>query len=864
VAVALVSRHFHAISSSLLYRTFHIVFPDEDDPSYESPIDGLAAGLDTFATSSYDYAQHLRSVVLDTLNGGDKGERAYRHYAMDLSCGKFMNTLFMLALRKAKGLESFKWDLRVEISREVFKALHAIPTLRNLHIRLQPGHSIYEIPPPLPALADEDDVDGGNSNKVVLVTPPPPPGFSINMYATAKYASKHKPKGKDKDKNKGNGKDEHGKDKMEEKQKETPLPKREPPTLSGFKKLKSLAVLDMDTLDYVTEIKGCVRNSSGTLDTLKLSFSESLARQARKPPPVEETDESDQDIDEFGNMISQGPPPPPPNIALNIIVDDATGPAKAFRAQREKKAQEAVLGRIFGLESFSVKRADGGSGSVSEDEDKTEEEEGKESKDPGQVFIDDLTTLSKRWMALSSGPGPRSAKQRDALEIIEKAARRYVEANKELEKAKAAEKKPEGSSSSDGTSTAKPTPDSSVASAGDKDKDADSAETKNADTDEKASGLFDKPEKARQKHVDQDTGPSPDDIDVDKPETEVDPKDFEDVKPGDEQTVGKADVDDVPESQPDITKSEPTATDKAVGVAVNTAPAEGPSSTFEERSNEYKVQLQNCAALKAKLKQYAAASQTLSAKIADLMAQDGKTDKTTLEKLQAQINELKSSTLIAHDQISVVGAEVGHLQRLCDEKPETSTEKMAEYVRSTRGLRLKSLSIYLIPIKATVLARAIDLSVLHNITLLNVGSQAPFWSLLQKMNKESPLPLRKIFTDNVTTQFLNFATELEEITDLFLLERNPKIREYSFALKTAVTMDAIRKTVLKKHIGNLKRLLIRNENDFMWDCGDVAMKLICKRGRNLEELGLSFGVRAVVSLPRSVRLYRGSSELTNQ
>jgi len=128
VAVALVSRHFHAISSSLLYRTFHIVFPDEDDPSYESPIDGLAAGLDTFATSSYDYAQHLRSVVLDTLNGGDKGERAYRHYAMDLSCGKFMNTLFMLALRKAKGLESFKWDLRVEISREVFKALHAIPT----------------------------------------------------------------------------------------------------------------------------------------------------------------------------------------------------------------------------------------------------------------------------------------------------------------------------------------------------------------------------------------------------------------------------------------------------------------------------------------------------------------------------------------------------------------------------------------------------------------------------------------------------------------------------------------------------------------------------------------------------------------
>jgi len=46
--------------------------------------------------------------VLDTLSGGNKGERAYRHYTYDKSCGKFMNTLFLLVLRKSRALETFK------------------------------------------------------------------------------------------------------------------------------------------------------------------------------------------------------------------------------------------------------------------------------------------------------------------------------------------------------------------------------------------------------------------------------------------------------------------------------------------------------------------------------------------------------------------------------------------------------------------------------------------------------------------------------------------------------------------------------------------------------------------------------------
>ena len=59
-------------------------------------------------TSDYDYAKYLREIILETLSGGDKGERAYRDYTYNTSCGKFMNTLLFLTLGKAKAVETFK------------------------------------------------------------------------------------------------------------------------------------------------------------------------------------------------------------------------------------------------------------------------------------------------------------------------------------------------------------------------------------------------------------------------------------------------------------------------------------------------------------------------------------------------------------------------------------------------------------------------------------------------------------------------------------------------------------------------------------------------------------------------------------
>lgn len=96
------------LAAGQLYRNFHIVFPDDDDLSFESPIDGLAGGLDTLTTSDYNYAHHLKDLSMDTLSGGDKGEQSYQSYLYSSSCGKFLNTLLLLTLRRSRCLEAFK------------------------------------------------------------------------------------------------------------------------------------------------------------------------------------------------------------------------------------------------------------------------------------------------------------------------------------------------------------------------------------------------------------------------------------------------------------------------------------------------------------------------------------------------------------------------------------------------------------------------------------------------------------------------------------------------------------------------------------------------------------------------------------
>jgi len=178
---------------------------------------------------------------------------------------------------------------------------------------------------------------------------------------------------------------------------------------------------------------------------------------------------------------------------------------------------------------------------------------------------------------------------------------------------------------------------------------------------------------------------------------------------------------------------------------------------------------------------------------------------------------------------------------------KSATAAMSEYVRKTRGLALKTLAIYLLPVKASVISKAIDLTVLQSVTLLNVGPQLQFWNMLSKENKTRPLPLHKIHTDNVTLPFLVCVAQLETVTELYLLERTQKARVESTAAKTTVTMEQIRKVALKKHAGTLKILVIRNESGSDWDLNAKTAVLLTRRSKLLEELAVSFGIKTMVS-----------------
>jgi len=236
--------------------------------------------------------------------------------------------------------------------------------------------------------------------------------------------------------------------------------------------------------------------------------------------------------------------------------------------------------------------------------------------------------------------------------------------------------------------------------------------------------------------------------------------------------------------------------------------------------------------------------------IQELRSSKGSLDGDRIAAAEKQMTSIDRDVQEVRKEVNGVGAEIGDAVKQLPAAEavnagEAKSQHISEYIRTTRGLGLQSLSIYLIPVRPSVLSRAIDFRVLTRITLLNVGNQASIWAHLQKENKESPLPLRKIFIDNVSQPFLTFVSQLEELHEFFILERDAKYKPVSFGPKTTMTIDHIRRFVLKKHISTLKRLMIKNMADTTWDADEKSVMLICKRGKQLQELACSMGIRVI-------------------
>ncbi|KAK4103778.1 hypothetical protein N658DRAFT_514562 [Parathielavia hyrcaniae] len=804
ICVALVSKLFRDLAAAQLYREFSIVFPDEDNPQFDTPVDSLAGGLDTFVTSDYNYAQYLKSLCFDTLYLGDKAETSYRPYLANLSCGKFMNTLLLLTLRKARALESFKWNIRVELSRPVYKELHQIASITHLHIRLHAGPSQYETPPPLPYTASHPTVAPGPAHVTSLppppppafglMPPPPPQGFYVPATAMPLPPLPKPPRAKAPKK---------------------PSLGKEPPTLSGFRKLRSLAVLDMDNLDIVSELQACVQNSAGTLSKLKLSFSEKLASSARKPTADPESEDSDQE-DEID--------------ALPVVHnEELSGPARAFRAQEERKTQESVLGRIFDVESIPARKP-----TVVFVEKK---EEKKSKVKTEQELVNVMKTVATKFLGELNGTTDFKASQ-DVSDLISLAAYKYLEEaktrketqddNKDLTEASASDTSPSSDDKVGGAHLGSDTVQSSDDKAGGASLGEGGATV----------SLFSNTtpsKKARDGQGDAD----PDDIDIEEPEEQLAIEPGE--PPANDASIEPGNADSEAAALAAATQSSTTADPEHVSTAL-----ESQKALYKAWTEQVELFESRADTLAKEMRQWEGFKTNVDFKnLADA--------ESWLLSANRNIQAMKKDLTASHKTM------VESLHTFPTDGPATSKEaedqehaQMRDYLRESRGIALQSLRIYLIPVKASVLSRAVDLRMLRRLTLLNVGVQAPIWALLHKENKEAPLPLRKIFTDNVSLVFLNFVSSLQEVHELFMLERENKAKPESFAPKTQTTIDQIRKIVLKKHLPHLLKLMIKNLSGTAWDVNEKAILLLCRQGRNLEELACNMSIRAMHCLMQHV------------
>ena len=176
----------------------------------------------------------------------------------------------------------------------------------------------------------------------------------------------------------------------------------------------------------------------------------------------------------------------------------------------------------------------------------------------------------------------------------------------------------------------------------------------------------------------------------------------------------------------------------------------------------------------------------------------------------------------------------------------SSDEAMQAYIRVTHGLQLEELSLEWVPLKASIVARALDLSVLKRLTLLEVGPQDAFWALLLRLQSATQITaFTSIHTDNVTLPFVKFLATFEGLEELFMLERNKK-QAAEPEPESTVTISAIRRGALRKHISTLQRLSLRNERNEQWDVDPKTLRCLALKGTKLRELACSLSLKTYV------------------
>ena len=663
---------------------------------------------------------------------------------------------------------------------------------------------------------------------------------------------------------------------------------------SGFKSLHTLTLVGLSNHDCLSEIAECIKASSASLKCLTLSLSTELARKSRKPVPVNSSeldDPSDTEMDDE-DELSQ-PPQPPTGASQATTTNEAD-------IRKEKLAQESILAKVFDLQSVSAegkkleKTLSLSGGQLPEEED-------------SQENIQMVNQLMKSLMdsPLVAGSDATALETRlQHLKMIKEAAEKYISSQETQKKKPMSEQsKPPTPSVKKASSTPlnplasgfKPLSTNKII---DSDFESPSSPTSpyfpSGPADSSSNGtpkLF--PSSSGYSSLDQSTLlpplPSLSGNSNSKPtssqpymspyvpgsnSTSSNPSQFFQYEHSNHSTMGFnssghpspfqasssgawAPTPSSKDTIPNIQKSASNIEKPLVKPKPPKKPIPAKKSyPFSSEDESDGVKTPPSAAQPF----FAASVDTdgLDSSM-DVDMEHPDEDITDLGEDQEIIagSEASEETATPRKRAKVALVETGSSSN--NTKPEStppaedhalsaisSDEAMQAYIRATHGLQLEELSLEWVPLKASIVARALDLSVLKRITLLEVGPQDAFWTLLVRLQTATHITaFKSIHTDNVSVPLVKFLATFEGLEELFLLERSKKQAPESEPEST-VTISTLRKGALRKHIPTLQRLSLRNERNEQWDVDPRTLRCLALKGAKLKELAFSLNLKTYV------------------
>lgn len=776
------------------------------------------------------------------------------------------------------------WDAPIEMSGAVYQALHKIPSLRCLRIRLDisPSPKLIIRPgpsPPNPSLAMQQAMQAQMQNQAPLaaippqyVPPPPGPANASSNYTNHALPKLNNVKRKKAGGNGGLNYWANGR------------------AFSGFKSLHTLTLVGMSNHDCLSEIAECIKASSASLKCLTLSLSTELARKSRKPVPVnnpELDDPSDTEMDDE-DELSQPPQPPTGASQTATTTNEAD-------IRKEKLAQESILAKVFDLQSVSAE------GKKLE---KTLLLSGGQlrEEDESQQSIKMVNQLTKSLMdsPLAAGSDATSLEIRlQHLKMIKEVAEKYIstQETQRLKKISEQNKPPTPTMKKAASKPLNPLatgfkPSSAKKGLGTIDQDFETFSSPKGSFVDSIQDSYNTPKhllpsgggldlityplgNSSSKSVSPQPYTSP--YVAGSYAASSNPPSFHPYEHSNHSTTGFHS----PPGYPSPLQSSSTGAWSTVPSIKDTLPsihkyASNPGQTQKTKHKPPKkpTPTQNGYPFSSEdesegTKTPPSAPQPFFAASVDTEALEGSMDvdmehpdedSTDLGEDQEIIagSEVSEETATPRKRAKVGLVESGSSSNTPGQEPnplpeDTSTsamssdEAMQAYIRATHGLQLEELSLEWVPLKASIVARALDLSVLKRLTLLEVGSQDAFWTLLVRLQSATQITAFKaIHTDNVSLPFVKFLATFEGLEELFLLERNKK-QAAEPEPESTVTISTIRKGALRKHMPTLQRLSLRNERNEQWDVDPKTLRCLALKGTKLKELALSLSLKTYVS-----------------